>query len=362
MPIKSCSINNQPGYKWGDSGKCYTYTAGDEKSAGEAKRKATLQGVAMGEYTKKDGVTEEDIDIVIKSLTQWFKEKWVDLSRPKPGGGFEPCGRSDADTGKYPKCVPAARAARMTPEQIASAVRRKRRAESTQTRDGKKPIYVSTEKAETVNVPTNPALYARVKDEAKRKFDVYPSAYANAWLVREYKRRGGKYKTVSKSEFNEPVLKSEEMINGYPAATQDISINISNRQECIDIANYGPMNPAIDNVDFWQKKADIFHTSIDEAKSARCANCAAFIQTSKMKEAIAEGLGGEEEAYAVVELANLGYCEIFDFKCAGDRTCDAWVVNGPVTDESMKVNKINLLKYIINGLSIDSIDLINKEK
>ena len=27
----------------------------------------------------------------------------------------------------------------------------------------------------------------RVKAEAKRKFAVYPSAYANAWLVREYK-------------------------------------------------------------------------------------------------------------------------------------------------------------------------------
>ena len=31
--------------------------------------------------------------------------------------------------------------------------------------------------------PTNPALYARVKAEAKRKFKVYPSAYANGWLV-----------------------------------------------------------------------------------------------------------------------------------------------------------------------------------
>lgn len=41
--------------------------------------------------------------------------------------------------------------------------------------------------------PTNPSLYARVKAEAKRKFDVYPSAYANAWLVREYKKRGGGY-------------------------------------------------------------------------------------------------------------------------------------------------------------------------
>ena len=37
------------------------------------------------------------------------------------------------------------------------------------------------------NVPVNKALYSRVKAEAKRKFAVYPSAYANAWLVREYK-------------------------------------------------------------------------------------------------------------------------------------------------------------------------------
>tara|TARA_R100001015_G_scaffold18834_1_gene13126 strand:- start:301 stop:471 length:171 start_codon:yes stop_codon:yes gene_type:complete len=42
--------------------------------------------------------------------------------------------------------------------------------------------------------PTNPSLYSRVKAAAKRKFDVYPSAYANAWLVREYKKRGGGYR------------------------------------------------------------------------------------------------------------------------------------------------------------------------
>ena len=45
------------------------------------------------------------------------------------------------------------------------------------------------------NVPVNKALYSRVKAEAKRKFAVYPSAYANAWLVREYKKRGGTYRT-----------------------------------------------------------------------------------------------------------------------------------------------------------------------
>ena len=42
--------------------------------------------------------------------------------------------------------------------------------------------------------PTNPALYSRVKAAAKKKFDVYPSAYAIAWLDREYKKRGGGYR------------------------------------------------------------------------------------------------------------------------------------------------------------------------
>ena len=44
------------------------------------------------------------------------------------------------------------------------------------------------------NVPTNKKLYARVKAAARRKFAVYPSAYANAWLVRTYKKRGGGYR------------------------------------------------------------------------------------------------------------------------------------------------------------------------
>lgn len=44
------------------------------------------------------------------------------------------------------------------------------------------------------NIPTNKALYARVKAEAKKKFDRWPSAYGSAWLVREYKKRGGGYR------------------------------------------------------------------------------------------------------------------------------------------------------------------------
>lgn len=73
-------------------------------------------------------------------LTKWFKESWVDISRPKKGGGYMPCGRKSSKKGKYPKCVPAAKAARMTKAQIRSAIRRKRKAGN----PGGKPTMVST--------------------------------------------------------------------------------------------------------------------------------------------------------------------------------------------------------------------------
>lgn len=41
--------------------------------------------------------------------------------------------------------------------------------------------------------PKNKALYSRVKAEAKRKYKVWPSAYASGWLTKEYKKRGGTY-------------------------------------------------------------------------------------------------------------------------------------------------------------------------
>ncbi len=46
-------------------------------------------------------------------LTKWFKEKWVDIGSKKKGGGYRECGRKSASGSKrkYPKCVPAAKAA-----------------------------------------------------------------------------------------------------------------------------------------------------------------------------------------------------------------------------------------------------------
>ena len=60
----------------------------------------------------------------------------------------------------------------------------------------KKPNYEEMIKPRSGgSTPANPRLYAAVVRAAKDKFDVYPSAVANGWVVQEYKRRGGTYKT-----------------------------------------------------------------------------------------------------------------------------------------------------------------------
>jgi hypothetical protein len=48
--------------------------------------------------------------------------------------------------------------------------------------------------------PTKPDLWSQVKSEAKKKFDVYPSAYANLWASKKYKERGGGWRMSSSSD------------------------------------------------------------------------------------------------------------------------------------------------------------------
>jgi hypothetical protein len=73
-------------------------------------------------------------------LRKWVQEKWVDIGAPKKNGKYQPCGRSKGSKRKYPKCVPLAKATRMTKGQKASAVRRKRAVSN----KGPKPTNVST--------------------------------------------------------------------------------------------------------------------------------------------------------------------------------------------------------------------------
>jgi len=103
------------------------------KAVAEAKKKyrvypsAYANGYAAKWYKQNGGTWKTE-----KDLRDWFSEKWVDISRPKKGGGYEPCGRrtegmSESDyRKKYPKCVPASRAAKMTDAQKRSAISNKR--------------------------------------------------------------------------------------------------------------------------------------------------------------------------------------------------------------------------------------------
>lgn len=122
-----------------------------------------------------------------------------------------------------------------------------------------------------------------------------------------------------------------------PPATQDISLNLENRQKAIDEYGYGPLNPSEENKKFWQKKVDMWDLdSAEEAKKSLCGNCAAFDVTEKTLACIAKGIGddeGSEDPYQVIDAGQLGYCRFLKFKCAAKRTCDAWVTGGPLTDE-----------------------------
>ena len=129
---------------------------------------------------------------------------------------------------------------------------------------------------------------------------------------------------------------AEQMMKGggdkCPTVTQDITVNLKNRGKAINSAAYGPENPALPNTGFWKEKADEWEVSIKDAKTSRCGNCSAFNQEKSMLDCIAKGIGEEGDPWAMIDAGDLGYCEIFDFKCAASRTCDAWVAGSDQAD------------------------------
>jgi hypothetical protein len=128
-----------------------------------------------------------------------------------------------------------------------------------------------------------------------------------------------------------------------PMATQDITLNLKNRGKAIESADYGPENPKLPNKPYWMQMAREWGVSEDEAKMSRCGNCAAFNQDDSMLECIAKGIGDEGDPWAMIDAGDLGYCEIFYFKCASSRTCSAWVVEEDGEDEGESEEPESLL-------------------
>ena len=138
-------------------------------------------------------------------------------------------------------------------------------------------------------------------------------------------KKTGNNKLVRKGSFIKNMMREEK----YEAAITDIDINTRHRNETIKKNGYGPANPDQPG-DFWKKKADLWDVSEDIAASMKCNNCAAFDQSPKTLKKIADAIG--PDGNKVVEHADIGYCELFEFKCAGLRACDAWVHGGPITE------------------------------
>jgi hypothetical protein len=128
----------------------------------------------------------------------------------------------------------------------------------------------------------------------------------------------------------------EALEKGCPPATQSIDLNLKNRKKAIDEYDYGPMDPNAPNEEYWQRIASEWNMSdVDQAKSARCGNCAAFDISEHMQACIAKGIGAEagSDPMSTIDAGTLGYCKFLKFKCAAKRTCTAWVEGGPVHNE-----------------------------
>lgn len=50
MPVQQCREKGRPGFRWGESGKCYTYDPSNKR----ARLRARLQAEAQGEAIKAD--------------------------------------------------------------------------------------------------------------------------------------------------------------------------------------------------------------------------------------------------------------------------------------------------------------------
>lgn len=122
-----------------------------------------------------------------------------------------------------------------------------------------------------------------------------------------------------------------------PLATHDIDVNLKNRQKAIDEYHYGPADPNHPER-YWEESAKVFNVSVKTARGMQCSNCAAFDVSDTMRECIAAGIRGDEkniDPNATINLSDLGYCNFLHFKCAGSRSCKAWVTGGPITEKDL---------------------------
>ena len=194
----------------------------------------TLFGKRVPNCVKKEEISlDEVIDIVseetglaapygsgyeevLENLRNWVKQRWVDISRKKKGGGHPACGASAGKKSRkggkraYPKCVPASKAASMSKKDKASATRRKRAAYKNKAKGGKPPKKAKNVKTEMflreriirfMNELNEAAKRDKCYYKVKARYDVWPSAYGSLSLSKCRKVGAANWgKTTSKGK------------------------------------------------------------------------------------------------------------------------------------------------------------------
>ena len=179
--------------------------------------------------------TADEPQIMQEDLRNWFNPNHPEGDWKRVNSKGEVVGDCAREPGEpKPKCMSRELRNSLSKKEKASAVRRKRKEDPNPERQGA-PINVTNkvnedmEQLDEKNKPTNPELWSRAIAQAKSKFDVYPSAYANGWASKWYKSKGGSWKTVSEAK-----EKSEYDYEGDMARGQLQSI-INNAQRVHDM-------------------------------------------------------------------------------------------------------------------------------
>jgi len=131
-------------------------------------------------------------------------------------------------------------------------------------------------------------------------------------------------------------IQEEKTDKSCPLATQDPIENLQNKAEAIhnEKKAYGPMDPTLPNVPFWEEKAQVWGISPGEARGRICSNCEYFDESQKTQDCVKNGA----TLISIEALRNLtgwnchagrlAYCGKHKFIADELRVCNGWEAKG----------------------------------
>lgn len=131
------------------------------------------------------------------------------------------------------------------------------------------------------NCPTDASKWSYYKGQAKKKFDVYPSAYANGWAAKQYKAAGGSWKQCSNESVNESASRTAVEIGGLTGMNKDaiqkfVDSNELNIEKVYQFVKKGKLSDRMDLVSaiagkpgnsIQKKMIKMFKESVNEDKN-----------------------------------------------------------------------------------------------